>query len=131
MISRDSFSSLTLATIILVSVAGTTAAGSSDTRQKLRELHQAIEAEIGTPRAETAEQCRTVALGAKPCGGPWRYLVYSSAVSDEKRLGKLVSEYNALERKLNVEEGRISDCSFVVEPKVTLVDDICVAAPSR
>ena len=106
------------------------AAGSAERRKELERLRDEIKAEIGTPAAEELSQCRTMALGVKPCGGPWMYLVYSTAVSDETKLRKLVDEFNELDRKRNEEDGLFSDCSVVSEPKVTLADGVCSIARS-
>lgn len=103
----------------------------SSNRERLQELEQAIEAEIGEARADSVQFCRTVAFGSKPCGGPWEYLVYSVTESDEPRLKELVAEYNALQAKINQEEGLFSNCAFVTRPDTTLVDGQCVKASSH
>jgi hypothetical protein len=95
-------------------------------RERLQNLKRAIDAEVGIPRADRLAQCKHIAFGAKPCGGPWRYLVYSTARTDETRLKKLVSDYNALEKQINVEEGLVSDCSYVTEPELVLEGGVCV-----
>lgn len=95
-------------------------------KARLHRLERQIEEEIGEPIAERGSECKTIAFGSKPCGGPWRYLVYSVAQADESRLERLVSEHNALEKKINEEEGRVSDCLFVTEPAVELQDGVCV-----
>ena len=116
--------------ILAAAVFLTLVGGGGDRRQELERLRDEIKAEIGTPAAEERAQCRTMALGVKPCGGPWTYLVYSTAVSDEAKLRKLVDEFNELDRKRNEEDGLISDCSVVSEPKVTLADGVCSIAGS-
>jgi hypothetical protein len=95
-------------------------------RERLSEIKRAIDAEIGTPHADSLAQCRHIAFGAKPCGGPRMYLVYSTARTDEQRLKRLVSEYNALDKKINEEEGLSSDCAAVMEPKLVLAGGVCV-----
>src|ERR671923_506019 len=90
------------------------------------ELHRMIKAEVGEPAAKSGSQCKTIALGSKPCGGPATYLVYSTAVSDEGKLKQLVSEYNELSRKYHREHPEImSDCMYIAEPQVELSDGIC------
>jgi len=71
--------------------------------------------------------CRTLALGAKPCGGPWEYLVYSTAQTDSAALANKVREYNALESDLNARYGAVSDCALVIEPALGSRDGQCVA----
>jgi hypothetical protein len=72
--------------------------------------------------------CRTIAFGAKACGGPQRYLIYSTAATDSARLAREVARYNDAERKRNREEGRMSDCMMVVRPQVSCISGQCRAA---
>jgi hypothetical protein len=72
-------------------------------------------------------QCRTIAFGSKLCGGPWRFLIYSTASTDSVELAAAVAAYNAREAELNVSEGRYSDCSVPKEPQLRVVNGRCVA----
>jgi len=85
----------------------------------------AVVSEVGTPLADSIHQCAAIALGAKPCGGPSRYVVYSRQVSDEARLRMLAQRYTELEREWNAATDAISDCSLVVAPTVTLAGGQC------
>ncbi len=93
--------------------------------ERLKELGRIIEQEIGTPAANEPSQCKLIAFGSKPCGGPARYLVYSTAKTNETRLKQLVDEFNQLAKKINEERKILSDCMFVSEPKVELIDGVC------
>jgi len=93
--------------------------------ERLKELGSIIEQEIGTPTANEPSQCKLIAFGAKPCGGPARYLVYSTEKTNESRLKQLVNEFNGLAKKINEERKMMSDCMLVTEPKVELVDKVC------
>lgn len=69
--------------------------------------------------------CSFIALGVKPCGGPWEYLVYSNNVNDTQ-LQQMVSEYNALNTEFNTVTGAGSDCMFVSPPaKIGCVNGSC------
>ncbi len=94
-------------------------------KTRLRELDTLIEMEISAPVANEPKQCKLIAFGSKPCGGPWRYLVYSTATANEVRLKQLVNEYNQLERKLNKEQKIRSTCEYVREPSVAFVSGVC------
>jgi hypothetical protein len=97
-------------------------------QQRLDSLATAINAAVGEAHAEDASQCRTIAYGAKPCGGPWRYLVYSTAATDSTRLARVVDEYNDTQDYLNRKLGLSSDCALVAEPTTALEDGRCVVA---
>lgn len=60
-------------------------------------------------------ECKLIAFGSKPCGGPWSYLVYSTSI-DINELEKLVEEFNQNEEAFNQKWGVVSDCSAVLPP---------------
>jgi len=96
-------------------------------RERLSELKGAIDEEIGEPRADSINQCSYIAFGSKPCGGPWTFLVYSTARTDEPKLQRLVREFNALQKKINEEEHLASDCSVPSPPELVLENGVCAA----
>lgn len=72
-------------------------------------------------------ECRYIAFGSKPCGGPWSYLVYSTSI-DTTKLTQLVEKYNSLESKINQDCERFSDCAMVNPPqRLECKDNTCVA----
>jgi hypothetical protein len=94
----------------------------------INQLHDQIQNLVGTPFALNLSQCRTIAIGNKPCGGPGGYLVYSALLTpDETKLKQLVSEFTTLQHQLHTESGVMSDCRFVTPPEVDLVNNICTA----
>jgi hypothetical protein len=95
----------------------------------LAEFHTEVMRLVGDATCSDVSQCRTIAFGAKPCGGPWQYLVYSSAITDSAALTAAVARYNAKESELNKSEGRVSDCALVAPPRLARVNGRCVAAP--
>jgi hypothetical protein len=110
---------------IRVILSDLTAADLTALEKRLEELGHAIRKEIGVPKASKVSQCKLIAFGSKPCGGPSAYEVYSAEASNEFRLKGLVNQYNNLDRKLNEEKRAFSDCMFVEKPQVTLADGIC------
>ncbi|MEW5799468.1 MAG: hypothetical protein AB1728_10745 [Bacteroidota bacterium] len=59
--------------------------------------------------------CRFIAFGSKPCGGPWEYLLFPASV-DTTRLFIMISEYNKSEESYNKRWGILSDCSVPAPP---------------
>lgn len=100
-------------------------------RAKLAEMEAQIDAMIGDARCADSGQCKLIAFGAKPCGGPWKYKIYSEAVVSTEKLTKYVNAYNAYNRELNETYGWASDCGVASPPAVECRDGKCqaVAAP--
>ncbi len=98
--------------------------GADDTT-RLGELRQAVASRVGTTRCVDRSQCRAMPLGSKPCGGPWSYVVYSTATTDSGALALAVQRYNVADAELNRKLGRVSDCSFVSPPKLDCVLGFC------
>ncbi len=93
----------------------------------MQQLRLAIDVAIGDPRANSVNQCRVIALGAKSCGGPSEYLVYSLEVTEDQTLRDLVGEYTRCEQDRNERLGTMSDCEFVKQPQLTIKDGRCQA----
>ena len=87
---------------------------------QLFESENRVYAEIKqTAESETCNNSNDwgyVALGSKPCGGPWEYIAYSKKINVDDFLKK-VKQYNHLQAEDNKKNNRFSDCMFVGEPK--------------
>ena len=101
------------------------AAAQPSTAERLQELSTMIVKEIGTPTADEPSQCKLIAVGSKPCGGPAGYLVYSTTKSNEAKLKQMVAEFNQLAQQFNQERKLMSDCMLVTEPKMEFADGLC------
>jgi hypothetical protein len=66
--------------------------------------------------------CFSVGFGAKPCGGNWEYLIYSSSIDVVDLLAK-VESYNDLEKKYNKKYTIMSDCFLVMPPSKIICED--------
>ena len=122
------------AVAVCVTIAGVFAAcgpKTSDTSrpaaesQSLDSLRATVMRLIGEPVATSMAQCRLIPFGAKPCGGPWTHLVYSTGVTDSAELARAVAAYTSRETQLNQELGRASDCQVVTPPRIAYVDGQC------
>ncbi len=97
--------------------------------EQLKRLRHEIASVIGL-HADEASQCRFMPIGAKPCGGPWAYFVYSASSTDEEVLKELVALYDARQAILNRRDGHASTCDMVLPPNVGLDDGVCVTSSS-
>lgn len=93
--------------------------------ERLRFLEQEILAMIQDKACQGERICGTIAFGSKPCGGPWKYLIYSLTSAEVEVLREKVEDYNVLEAEVNKREGKISDCVVVTPPAVTCLDGKC------
>ena len=71
-------------------------------------------------------QCKDIAFGAKPCGGPWSFLIYSIRQTDESQLTNEVNQFNELQRRQNEKDGAVSDCSVVTPSFPVCSNNQCV-----
>lgn len=70
-------------------------------------------------------QCRTVAIGANPCGGPQEYLPYSLTRTSEKALLELAARHKAERQGQNQASGMVSACRHVPDPGAVCTAGAC------
>jgi hypothetical protein len=91
-------------------------------------LSRQIREEIGTAACTANDQCRSLAIGHKACGGPETYVVWSTAASDGKKLRALADAYTQARKQESEQSGRVSDCSLVTDPGARCEAGRCVPA---
>jgi len=91
-------------------------------------LLQQIQAEIGDAKCDSAQQCKTVAIGHKACGGPESYMAYSTKTGDEAKLTRLANDFATERKNQDAKTGRMSTCSLVMDPGATCNAGRCVTA---
>ena len=87
-----------------------------DYEEELRDRFQKIENLIAQGKCENPEDCDSMPLGNKPCGGPSSYVIFSESI-DRDKLGAMVEQYTELEKEYNEKFGISSDCSLVGPPE--------------
>lgn len=84
-----------------------------DPQTTLRQLR----ARIGAAACAESAECRTVALGAKACGGPEFYLPWSSRASSPEAVAALAARYQAQRQAEHAADGGVlGDCRVVADP---------------
>ena len=96
-------------------------------RAQLMEMRREIDGLVGEAAASSISDCRYAALGSKPCGGPWEYIVYSVSSTDSTALAIRLTAYDAFEAEMNERYGYVSDCSVPAMPVLTFGDGRCIA----
>ena len=93
--------------------------------QSLDSLRASVLGLIGEPTATNIGQCRLTEFGAKPCGGPRGFLVYSVEATDSIDLARAVASYTSEDARLNRVLGLASDCALVAPPQITFTAGQC------
>jgi hypothetical protein len=91
-----------------------------------KELEAAL---AGASACDTAQQCRTVGIGHKACGGPERYAAYSTKGGNEAAIRLLAQQYADARRREGEREGRMSTCSVTPDPGAACAARRCVLGP--
>lgn len=95
--------------------------------EELVAMRTIIEDLANSSTCSESTECRFIAFGSKPCGGPWSYLIYSTSV-DTDMLEGMVATYNNRQAAFNAKYGEVSDCAFVNPPALLLCEnDTCIA----
>jgi hypothetical protein len=89
-------------------------------------LMQQIQAEIGDAACDAADQCKTVAIGRKACGGPESYMAWSTKRSDGAKIAELRAAFAAERQAQNSKSGMASTCLMVTDPGATCSAGHCV-----
>jgi len=79
-------------------------------------LMRDIDAQIGDAACNDDRQCRSIAIGAKACGGPESYRAWSTAASNPDALAALVTRHMQAQRAEMPGSGRVSNCSIPPDP---------------
>jgi len=108
---------LLLAALVASACAGPAAAPSQAASTAERDRAWAdVQALVGDATCQADEQCHAVGVGARACGGPARYIAWSSRVTDGDKLEAAVRHHAELERAALRADGRVSDCRVLPQP---------------
>ena len=97
---------------------------------KTEELWKKIQAANADTSCDTQSQCHTIGFGSKACGGPERYMAWSSKNSDGAALKALIAQHAASRRADDEREHMMSTCSMVSDPGAGCRAGPCTINPS-
>lgn len=92
-------------------------------------LWREIQAELAELGCDGPQQCHSIGLGSKACGGPESYSAWSSRRNDGARLRQLVARHAAARRDEDARAGMMSTCSIVADPGATCRAGRCELQP--
>lgn len=102
--------------LAMTGAGGCTMAAEPASRRDDTNAVEKIKNEIGDARCHSNNQCHSLALGAKACGGPEFYLPWSSEKTSAASLQGLADRYYAERRAQISANGEISTCSMTLQP---------------
>ena len=94
-------------------------------------LWQQIQAGSAAASCDSDSQCHTIGIGAKACGGPERYLPWSSRQGDGAQLKRLVDQHAAARRAEDARQAMMSTCSMVSDPGASCRAGLCTLNPAN
>ena len=88
---------------------------------------------VASASCTDAEQCKSVAIGARACGGPESYLAYSTVLTNPKQLQALALRHAEQRRAEVANAGLLSTCVMLLDPGATCRAGTCQlrSAPSN
>jgi hypothetical protein len=89
-------------------------------------LWQQVQAAAADTGCDSDSQCHSLGVGAKACGGPERYLAWSSRQSDGAALKALAEQHSAARRADDAREHMMSTCSLISDPGAVCRANRCV-----
>lgn len=88
------------------------------TEKRIQDLRNEIEDLINSVACTHPDEWRISPIGAKPCGGPAKYIAYPK--SKENIILEKIHTYTSEQDKYNKANGLTSDCSMVLPPSKIL-----------
>lgn len=120
---------LALLFTLLLSLSACSAAGPAATPEPQGEGAAPLLARIRTLAASAscteASQCKSVAIGARACGGPEGYLAYSTTLTNPAQLLALVLHHAEQQRAKVASAGLLSTCAMLSDPGATCLAGTC------
>lgn len=81
-----------------------------------KQLHQRMQRLTEDKSCRETAECKVLAVGSRPCGGPEQYLAYSAINTDEKLLAITNDRYTKLKQQQQQRLGLRSTCQMLPEP---------------
>ena len=95
------------------------------------DVQKQIRAEVSDALCASDQQCKTLAVGQKDCGGPEYWLAWSTQQSKAESLQARAAELAALQRQRNEATGTRSNCRYMPDPGAMCVVSRCVLKTSN
>lgn len=91
-----------------------------------KQLYQRLQRLTTDKSCVEDQQCKVLAIGNKPCGGPEQYLPYSVAQTDSKLLAITNERYRKIKQEQQLRLGMLGSCQVLTEPATQCRQQQCV-----
>ena len=129
MVRSSIFKKLFITTTVLASIAlsgcETTTSGSS-ARVDLGDLNDQLNDIVSNNSCTASFQCKVLEVGERACGGPSRYVVYSTLNNAQEQAEQLAEQITAVERSSG-QALTVTDCSPVLPVQSLCISQQCQA----
>lgn len=92
---------------------------------EIKQLEIQLKKAVADPACTQNSECKSIPVGAKACGGPLYYLIYSTNNTDHEKLTMLADAIKSKQRKHNMLTEATSDCAFLMPPALACIDEQC------
>lgn len=105
-----------LAKILILNGILFASASQANEKSEAAQLLEQIRSSIGNAACNEQQQCKTIGIGLKACGGPEVYLAWSTLSTDAKLLNSLSQRYRSLREDQIKAAGEMSNCMVIKDP---------------
>ena len=120
---------LSLSAALLLAGAAHATTKAIPPEQSADELRQQIMQQVADARCDSNQQCHTLPMGAKACGGPESYLPWSDRSLNGERLRQLAERYAEARRFELQRDAMMSNCALITDPGAVCRAQRCVLQP--
>ncbi|WP_282132007.1 hypothetical protein [Pseudoalteromonas aliena] len=123
--SPSNLSILSIASsMLLLSGCVSTTPSNSVQKQDLAGLNSELNSIINNNSCTASFQCKVLEVGARACGGPSKYVVYSTLNALQKKAENIAAQITQQEETQNKEKG-LTDCLPVLQVQSLCINQQC------
>lgn len=111
--------------LLLLSGCNSTKPSGTNQNSSLSALNEQLNEIVSNNSCTASFQCKVLEVGARACGGPSKYVVYSTLKNSQEQAENIAQNITQQERQIN-DSPSASDCSPVLK-----VHSLCIDAQCR
>ena len=115
---------VTTACLMIVSGCVSTTDSATTGSASLDKSNSALNELVQDTSCTASFQCKVLEVGQRACGGPSRYVVYSTLNTEQEKVEQLAQQINALEADNNKSNG-LTDCLPVLPVQALCISQTC------